>query len=675
MSQPDPLGWTLGRPRLAWDADDTPRSLAFDDHYAARADALAEARHVVLDGLGAPALWTRPGAVVIGETGFGLGVNFLAAWDLWRRTAPGGARLHWLSLEGFPVTREEATRVLSRFPALKDLATRLLAAWPPAIPGLHVLALDDRVTLTLALGHAEQVLPALSAQVDAWVLDGFAPARNPDMWSPAVLAHVARLSRPGTRLTTFTAAGAVRRGLDDVGFAVSREPGFGTKRDASRATFRGPRPAGAPAFAPGWRGNTRPLTAGARVTVIGAGIAGCALAGALRRRGDLAVTVIDRRGHPAEALPPRLLGLMEPRFDRDPSTADRLHAAALLAAVPRYDALARAGIDPWRGPRGVLSPDRGRRDAAWRRAVVDRLGWPEDWLRLVDEREASDLAGAPAPGDALWHPRGGCLAPAILLPALLGDTPVVPATVTALEPGGRGWRLLDSRGAAITESDAVVLATASETPALWPAASLPLRPTRGQASLLRAEGPGATPRVAVSSGAYVTPAAQDEDGWWRLLGATQTPWRSVERDGDPFTPRDGDDARIRANLAAEWPALAETLAGEATVMALAGLRATTPDHLPLAGPLFDAAALAASHGEALRKGGHAARAIAPMGWTEGLWCLTGLGSRGLLTAPLMAEVVAAGLTGTPAALPTDLLAAVHPARFAIRALIRGQPIG
>jgi len=657
---------------LAWDTDDTPRNLDFDDLYATRADALAEARHVVIDGLAEPDLWTRSGPLVIAETGFGLGLNLLTAWDHWRRTAPPSARLHWLSMEGFPVTRDQAARALARFPDLTPLAERLLALWPPAIPGIHTLPLESRVTLTLALGRADEVLPTLSARVDAWVLDGFAPARNPDLWDATVMAQVGRLSRPGARLSTYTAAGGVRRALTEAGFAMERVPGFGGKREALRGVFRGPSLDQAPSGAPRWMGTPLPLPPGGRVAVLGAGIAGCALAAALRRRADLTVTVVDRLGPPAHALPPRLLGLMEPRLERAPSPAERLHTAALTAAVPLYDSLARDGADPWRGPRGVLSPDRGRRDADWRRAVMTRGDWPEDWFRLVDQDEASALTGVSAPGDALWHPMGGCLAPRALATALLGDTTVVQASVATLERADGCWRLRDQKGSVLLEADAVVLAAASETPALWPSARLPLRPTRGQTSLLPVPGPDAVPRVAVSSGAYLTPPVRDAAGWWRLMGATQMPWRSVERDGDPYDPRAEDDATIRANLAAAWPALAEALAGTPANAGLAGLRATTPDHLPLAGPLFEADALAASHGEAFRKGGLVVRAVPPATWTDGLWCVTGLGSRGLLTAPLMADLVASGLTETPSPLPADLTAVVHPARFAVRALVRGR---
>ncbi|MQX35575.1 FAD-dependent 5-carboxymethylaminomethyl-2-thiouridine(34) oxidoreductase MnmC [Roseospira navarrensis] len=421
-----------------------------------------------------------------------------------------------------------------------------------------------------------------------------------------------------------------------------------------------------------WATPPAPAGPGAHVAVVGAGIAGCCVAEALTRRGGGRVSVIDARGHPADSLPPHLLGLLEPRLEKDASTAATLHALAAPAAAALYDRLATEGRNPWRGRRGAVSAERGRRDDAWRRVVVDRMGWPTDRLALLDRDAATARIGVPPAGDSvLWHPGGGALSPPALLAALLGETAVIPAVVASITPGeGGGWILRAPDGAVIVTADAVVLATACETVRLWPAAHLPLRPTRGQVSVLKAAGPEAPPRVAVSGAAYASPPVQHTDGsWWRILGATQRPWRPG--DGDPYTPRPEDDARLRAALAEGWPALADALATEPTAEALAGLRATTPDHLPLAGPLFDADALAASHGDPLRK---AARTLPPIAWPGGLFTLCGMGSYGLSTAPLMADLVAAQVTGTPWPLPDPLAEAIHPARFAVRALIRGRPV-
>lgn len=671
--------WTVARPRLLWAADGTPESLDFGDVFGARAGAADEVRHVLLAGLGAPAVWQRPGPFVLAETGFGTGLACLVTVALWAETAPPDARLHWLSVEGYPLTRAEAARALAGVrESLAPWADRLLAVWPPPLPGLFLRRLDARVTLTVAHGPVEAVLPALAGAgrlVDAWHLDGFAPARNPAMWSPAVLTAVARLARPGARLATYTAAGAVRRGLEDAGFAMTRRPGFGAKREALHGTRR--------AVSAADPVPDRRASAGPSVVIVGAGIAGCCVAEALTRFGGAgSVTVLDARGHPAQSLPPHLLGLTEPRLENAASAAARLHAAATMTAAPLYDALAAAGPDPWRGPRGLVSVDRGRRGEAWRESVVARLGWPAEWLRLIEADEAAErLGGLVPPGrTALWHPQAGALAPAVLLPALLGNTPVRAAAVDRLEPvggpdGRDGWRLWGADGALLAEADVVILATATDTARLWPAAGLPLRPTRGQISVLEADGPRAAPRVAVSGPVYATPAVPLDVagavGWGRVLGATQEPWRPGE--GDPFVPRPDDDARLRARLAAGWPALAETLATAPTVGALAGLRATTPDHLPLAGPLIDPGTLALRFGARLRRDGLAAvRALPADGLgPRGLVTLSGLGSHGLTLAPLLAAHVAARVTGGPDPLPPGLAAAVHPARFAARALVRG----
>jgi tRNA 5-methylaminomethyl-2-thiouridine biosynthesis bifunctional protein len=658
MAEPSSGLWRVDAACLTWTDDGAPKSEPFADSYAVRTDPLGEARHVVLDGLDAPALWSRPGPLLIAETGFGIGLNFLTFWDHWRRAAPPGGRLHWWAVEGFPVTRAELVRALARHPSLTDPARRLALAWPPPQPGLHVRAMAPDVTLTLAFGPVETALEALDRPADAWVLDGFAPARNPAMWSERVLALVGDRARPGAPLSTYTSAGAVRRGLEAAGFDVRRVPGFGGKRDSLRATRIG--------------AAATPKRRSARIAIIGAGIAGCALAAALRRRGAGDVAVVDARGDPGEALPPALLALLEPRLEKGESPAAHLHALAAPTAAALYDGLALAGVDPWRGPRGVLSADRGRRDDAWRAAAVERLAWPPDWLALLERDAAAARVGAPPPGgSALWHPHGGCLAPAVLLPALLAETAVIAAAVASVEPAGTGWRLLDADGAVILEADEVVLCAATDTARLWPAAGLPIRPTRGQVSLLRASGADAAPRVAVSSGAYVTPPVADgAGGWWRVLGATHTPWR-----GDPaaaFALAEGDDAAIRAALAQAWPTLADALAREPTTDALAGLRATLPDHLPLAGPLFDARALAQSHGARARRDGRATAPPQPgEAGAAGLWTLSGLGSHGLALAPLLAEHLAAALTEAPAVLTPDLARAVHPARFALRAMARG----
>lgn len=181
-----------------------------------------------LDGNNLPANWQRRN-FTIGETGFGTGLNFLCAWRLWNETNPG-RRLHFISVEKFPLSRDEIAAALEpwrgQFPG--ELAA-LLDKYPLDYSGTHRIEMDENCTLTISFGDANDELPKWNERVDCWFLDGFKPKKNPDMWTETVFLNMARLSKPGTTLATFTAAGFVRRGLAEAGFDVQRIKGYGTK--------------------------------------------------------------------------------------------------------------------------------------------------------------------------------------------------------------------------------------------------------------------------------------------------------------------------------------------------------------------------------------------------------------------------------------------------------------
>lgn len=209
-----------------------PRSKEFDDVYFSALDGLAESRYVFLKSNNLPAAWVDQDDFVICETGFGTGLNFLAAWSLFRETAAEGKRLHFISFEKFPLKASEITEYLDpwadQFP---DLLDELAQRYPITIPGFHRVEFDDGTLLTLIFDDINDAMPRLEAKVDCWFLDGFRPASNPDMWSDTVFENMARLSKRGASFATFTAAGFVKRGLNDVGFEVEKIAGFGRKRE------------------------------------------------------------------------------------------------------------------------------------------------------------------------------------------------------------------------------------------------------------------------------------------------------------------------------------------------------------------------------------------------------------------------------------------------------------
>lgn len=215
---------------LQWEAADQPTSHEYGDVYFSREDGLAETGHVFLEGNRLEKRLAAAEGFVIGETGFGTGLNFLAAKALFERVAPPQATLHFLSVEKHPLRREDMQRALAAFPELAKHVEKLLEILPEATPGFHRRQMG-RVALTLLYGDVMEVLPQLEAKVDAWFLDGFAPAKNPDLWQVDIYSEVARLSAEGATAATFTVAGAVQRGLKEVGFSVSKMRGFGRKRE------------------------------------------------------------------------------------------------------------------------------------------------------------------------------------------------------------------------------------------------------------------------------------------------------------------------------------------------------------------------------------------------------------------------------------------------------------
>ncbi|WP_431266369.1 tRNA (5-methylaminomethyl-2-thiouridine)(34)-methyltransferase MnmD [Roseateles chitinivorans] len=295
-----------------------PSAPDFGDSYHAPSGAFAQARQVFLGGNGLPERWAGRRRFVVLETGFGLGNNFLATWAAWRDDPARCGRLVFLSIEKHPLTRPDLGRAHAASPE-PELARQLLDGWPALTPNLHTLDFEGgRVRLMLAFGDAHEWMPELVASVDAFFLDGFAPAKNPGLWDEAVLRQVGRLAAPGATAATWSVARSVRDGLTAAGFEVEKRPGIGGKWQNTVARFaprhRPPVPPGRTAIAPDARD----------VLIIGAGLAGASCARVLTREG-LRVTVLEgvRRPRPR---PPAIRAACStarctPRTARTPDSA------------------------------------------------------------------------------------------------------------------------------------------------------------------------------------------------------------------------------------------------------------------------------------------------------------------------------------------------------------------
>jgi len=238
MRRPSPADHVA--PDITWDESGTPIARAFDDPYFSRLDGRAETRHVFLGLNDLPRRWADQSSFTIAELGFGTGLNFFETVAAWRRAErPDGAKLSYAAFEKLPLDAADLERAISPWPDLMTDCAQLLEHWPPQF-GWSVIGFGDEVTLSLAIGDANALVPAWSSAADAWFLDGFSPARNPDMWDAELMQAVADHTSSGGTFATYTAAGWVRRNLRAAGFDVEKAAGYGRKRESMRGVKAAP---------------------------------------------------------------------------------------------------------------------------------------------------------------------------------------------------------------------------------------------------------------------------------------------------------------------------------------------------------------------------------------------------------------------------------------------------
>jgi tRNA 5-methylaminomethyl-2-thiouridine biosynthesis bifunctional protein len=529
-----------------------PYSEAFDDIYHSSAGGPAQARHVFVQGNELPQRWRGRPRFVILETGFGAGINFLVTWQAWRRDATRCARLHFVSIEKHPFAAADVKSILSNLPEIRDEAAELEARWPTLVPGAQRIELDGgAVVLTLFFADIK-VARDLRLAADAFYLDGFAPAKNPDMWSPAIMRALARLAAPGATAATWSVAASVRHALEETGFAVEKRPGFGGKKEMLVARYcKTARPPSLP----------HKRTA----TVVGAGLAGAAVCERLCARG-WNVTLLERHAGPAKEASGNHAGAFHPLVSPDDSLFARATRAAFLASLERWSLLDGPRWDPC----GLLQLARDEREALSQRRSIAALALPPDYAALVSRDEAAAQAGVPVSAGGLWFPRGGWIQPASLAEAQL------------FACGERLERRFKTEARSLPEDEYVILANAADALRLHPLPHLRLRRVRGQITYVPAQRVDA-PRAVVMRGGMVLPAI---DGLC-VVGAT-------------YDLEDEDPAPRVESHAANLERAARILPGFAfdpkSVEGRVAFRAVAADRLPIIGKITNGCYAAFAYG-------------------------------------------------------------------------------
>ncbi len=608
--------------------DGQPYSSRFGDVYFSRASGLQETLYVFLQQNRLHERFSdlQQPHFTIAETGFGTGLNFLCAWRLWEQCAPAAADLHFISTELYPLSSQELAQALALWPELASLAAKLLQQYRNLMPGFNHLDFG-KVRLTLLIGDAADTLPQVRGLADAWFLDGFSPAKNPAMWGGKILREIARLSHSATTFATFTSAAAVRRGLVEVGFEVEKIKGFANKREMLRGRFK------SKAALPSIRDRS--------AIVIGGGIAGAATAYSLARRG-FDVTLIERHPRLAAEASGNAQAVLYPRLSGHDIALSRIAVAGFLYTISLLQRLLPQGRD-W-SQCGLLQLAVNTREAK-RCAEVLARGLPI--LQQVSAEQASAIAGITLPAGGMYFPEGGWLHAPALCDALAAHERIRTVTATQalhLARDNQRWQVSGSSGV-IAEAAVAVVAAANDCMQFLP--HLPLQPVRGQITLMPVTAQSSSLKAVVCTEGYLAPA---RDGL-HSLGAT------FSADDTALDVRDADHAHNLSMLRQMSP----TLQPEFTTLAgRSALRCSTPDYLPMAGNMLDAVLMR-------NIPAHLAAAAA-LPWLHGLYVNTGHGSKGMLTAPLCGEIIAAAVNREVMPVDHGLLRALDPNRFLLRGL-------
>jgi len=615
-------------------AGGSPFSPRFGDRYRSELGGLDQAKEVFLKGCGLPQAWAGQPQWTVLETGFGLGLNFLVTWAAWKADPQRPRLLHFVSTEAFPASAADVLRSAQTHAELIPLAEQLQAQLWGLLPGFHRLVFEGgRVLLTLCIGDAKTMLREQSFEADSVYLDGFSPQRNPDIWDVHTFKAVARCCRRSTRVATWTIARSVRDALAQCGFVVKKVPGIPPKRDNLQGEFN-------PAWEPKKAQPPPARRAPSSCVVIGAGLAGAAVAASLARRG-WQVTVLDAAEEPAAGASGLPAGLLAPHVSPDDSPLSRMSRHGIRATLQQAETLLQAG--DW-GRTGVLEhavEHPRKRPEAWQTDWADAAG---DWSRPA---EAAQLAacGLPPDAPALWHARAGWIRPAGLVDAWLATPGVLShgrSAVSRLSHASGQWQVWDVQGRELARAELVVLAAGYASRALAAGAEtedtgeLALQAIRGQVSWGRHEPgmAGALPPFPVNGHGSLAPAVPlaGKDG--QTAGMAWVMGSSFERDNERAETRPEDDQHNFSRLQTLLPETARALAAQfeaGQVQSWAGVRCATPSRLPALGPL-----------------------------APGLWVCSGMGSRGLSFTALCGELLAARLHAEPLPLEQRLADALAP---------------
>lgn len=631
----------------------------FDDIYFNPEDGPAESEYVFMQGNHLPARWQHKKQFSIVETGFGCGLNFLVAADAWLKDSAHCKTLHYYSIEGFPLHKQDMLTIYQQWPQYKHITSALIGQYPPAVSGCHTLSFEQgRIQLHLIFEQVSEALLNYPLTPDCWFLDGFAPSKNPQMWHKDVLNTIGQVSAEGTCVATFTAAGDVRRGLIEAGFEVVKRKGFGRKREMLCAHKLAKSDAQNLIKHAPWFSLPKQIQAIENAVVIGAGMAGAQMAFHLAEQG-IKVSVIEAAKTIATGASGNKAGLVAPRLTAKASLDETFYLAAFLYQLRQIKRLQKQGHKVAFDASGLIQLAYNETSHKRIDQLLNREDLPPDILNILTAEQASQKLNEPVNVPAVELQMAGSLAPRSLCKALL-DHPNIKIKLNCkvedvVSTGGLQQITLSDG----EQLDSTLCIVANGYQAQQFCKRIKVIPVSGQSTCATLPIKSQL-SSALDHAGYVAHTPNDDNQI--IFGA------SYHQNNTSNTLKDED---TQANLALLKQCLPELANGLIEVKnSHVGVRATTPDRWPIIGPLpndkfYDKAYQDLSKGKYYQ---HYAEAS----YIEGMFMLSGLGSRGLTSAAYCANILMHLVAGVAPPTSKAILHAMHPARFIIRDLQKNE---
>jgi len=640
--------------QIEWN-DKTPFSTQFDDIYFSSDDGIAETEYVFLKQNHLPEDWLHKDQFSILETGFGSGLNFFCTLDLWFKTAAEDACLTYISVEKYPLIKADFEKQKQVWPQFGGYIDQVSASYPPMVTGMHSCSLfNGRVKLLLLFGDACEQLSTLTASVDACFLDGFAPSKNQSMWTPDLFNELARLIKPDGRLSTFTAVGDVRRGLNTAGFEMRKADAFGKKRHMLTGVLRC-KPEHS-LFKP-WFKYPENISIGKEVIVIGAGITGLTTAIALFEAG-YRVTVLEQADAVATGASGNLAGVVMPRIDKQQNAESRFYWYSFFTAL-----------------RHILRYQQSELETGWQQSgVLQRLknvteytdNWPDGFFSKCSSQDIKRLTGIDMSGDVLAIAQAGFITPKAFCENLLDYYKErinfrFSEQVLSLRQSGDAsdpiveWTVETAKNRFV--SSKVVICNAVSANDFSQTKNLTLQPVRGQVSYLKS-AIASEMNTVVCDKSYAIALNKQQ----LLIGA------SFKRDDNSCELRAGEHRENMQQAALMFDDV--DLKSELATQGRASIRAMTADRLPMVGAVPDFEFYQREYKDLAK--GKKESTYDSGSYHKGLYINTGHGSRGLTSSFLSAEIITALISGQAIPVDAEILTRLHPARFMVKQLLSGK---